>query len=154
MMRAMNEREIGIGDEVEIEVETPRFGFVKRVASGEVDFVSPIPTLFNYGFVPGTRADDGDPLDVMLLGPRLRRGTRTRGMVQARVDFTDAGARDDKLVCKAEPLTAAERLAIALFFRLYARLKGGLNALRGRSGVTAFGGIDEGRACRPGKKRG
>lgn len=154
MRKTMNEREIGIGDEVDIEVETPRFGFVKRAASGEVDFVSPVPTPFNYGFVPGTRADDGDPQDVMLLGPRLRRGARTRGVVQARVAFTDAGARDDKLVCKAGPLTTAERRAIAFFFTIYARLKGGLNALRGRSGVTAFGGIDEGRTRRFGKKRG
>ncbi len=140
----MTEKEFQIGDEVEVEVETPRFGFIKRTSSGGIDFISPLPSLFNYGFIPGTRAADGDPQDALLLGPRQPRGCRAVSRLRGRVAFVDAGVRDDKFVCKAGPLSGAERRALALFFTAYARFKRALNALRGRAGETAFGGFDEG----------
>lgn len=57
----------------------------------------------NYGMIPRTRlpkerGGDGDPLDVLLLGPQVERGT----LVQARpigvLRLTDDGERDDKIV--------------------------------------------------------
>jgi inorganic pyrophosphatase len=38
--------------EVEVVIEVPRGSFLKRGASGRIDFVSPLPRPFNYGAVP------------------------------------------------------------------------------------------------------
>jgi inorganic pyrophosphatase len=63
------------GDEViEIVVETPRGSQNKMKwdeAAGRFRLSHVLPTgmsfPFDFGFVPGTRADDGDPVDVLLL---------------------------------------------------------------------------------------
>lgn len=128
---------------VDVEVEVPRGGFVKRVGSGQVDFISPLPCPFNYGAIPATTAEDGDRLDVVLLGPRLPRGTRTRSAVRAVVRFLDAGAVDDKLVCSSTPLTESDRRLVKGFFAAYALAKRGLNTLRGKTGTTEVLGWDE-----------
>lgn len=142
-------QEFPIGSEVTVEIETPRFCFVKRRADGGVDFISPFPSLFNYGFLPGTRAADGDPQDALLLGRRRARGERVRGRVEARVRFVDAGECDDKLVCSEGEdgaLGVRERWALRAFFTAYATFKRALHALRGRRGRTAYEGIEEGPA--------
>jgi inorganic pyrophosphatase len=53
--------------------------------------------------VPRTRlgkelGGDGDPLDVLVLGPALPRGTVVAVRVLGAIRLTDAGAKDDKLV--------------------------------------------------------
>lgn len=114
----------------------PRFGFVKRTPRGDVDFVSPLPCPVNYGSVPDTSAPDGDPLDAVVMGPRLCRGARLSVPVRGVILFVDAGQKDDKLVCKHTPLTAADRALLLSFFRLYALAKRALNAARGLRGPT------------------
>jgi inorganic pyrophosphatase len=131
-----------VNDPIDIEVEVPRGGFVKRV-DGAVDFVSPLPCPFNYGAVPGTEAADGDRLDALVLGPRVPAGTVVRAPVRATVRFVDAGMVDDKLVCSHTPLTEADRRTVRRFFSAYARLKGWLNRLRGLRGSTRFVGLEE-----------
>ena len=64
--------------EVEVVIEVPRGSFLKRGSSGSIDFVSPLPCPFNYGAVPTLLGLEGDLLDALVLGPRLRLGTRTR----------------------------------------------------------------------------
>jgi inorganic pyrophosphatase len=130
-------------DELEVIIEVPRGGFVKRKDDGSVDFVSPAPCPFNYGSVPDTRSGDGDRLDAVVLGPRAARGTRLRRRVVACVEFVDAGLEDPKFICSVAPLSRADRLQIALFFGFYARAKGALNLLRGKRGETRYGGIVE-----------
>ena len=122
-------------------VELPRGTFVKRRADGRVDFVSPLPCPYNYGCLPGTRGGDGDPIDVIVLGPRLSRGTRVELPVVAEVDFIDEGQIDTKLVLSARPLTRGERRGLVTFFICYAFAKRGLARLRGRGGEIAFRGI-------------
>ena len=129
-------------DEVEVEVEVPRGGFLKWDGP-RVEYVSPVPCPFNYGSVPGTLGPDGDPLDVVLLGPRRPRGHRERARVVGVVRFLDAGVPDDKLVCGAGSLRG-----VASFFRVYAWARAGLNRLRGLPGRTAFLGV-EGREVLP-----
>ncbi len=107
---------------VPIVIEVPRFSFVKRAPNGSIDFVSPFPTPFNYGSVPGTQAEDGEPRDVLLLGPRLDRGTRTEAEVLGVVRFLDAGLPDPKIVAGAR-LRRRDRATIEGFFRLYALAK-------------------------------
>ncbi len=119
----------------------PRLGFTKRRDDGSVDFVSPIPCPFNYGSVPGTRSGDGDRVDAVVLGRRLSRGARVTLPVVACATFTDAGADDPKWICSALPITIGQRVLVAGFFRLYARTKRVLNALRHKRGHTGYGGI-------------
>lgn len=121
---------------VTVIIEVPRGGVVKRRSDGRLDFVSPLPSPFNYGSVPGTLAPDGDPLDALVLGPRRRAGTRVEVDVLAVLGFVDRGQGDPKLVCGPAPLRPGQRRAVERFFWAYARLKRGLQRLRGQQGRT------------------
>ena len=124
---------------VTVLVEAPRGSFVKHRADGSVDFVSPLPCPFNYGCIPGTRGDDGDPLDVVVLGPRLERGVQVERPVLGLVGFVDAGRADHKLVCGEPPLAWLDRAALDLFFSLYVHAKRLLALTRGvDDGPTAW----------------
>ncbi len=129
-------------------IEVPRGSFVKReLHEGErIDFVSPLPSPFNYGFLPDAPGEDGDPADAVVLGPRLAAGTEVELTVVGRVRFVDAGAPDHKLVLSAQPISARQRLGLVAFFTLYARAKRALNLLRGARGATRFDGLEEGSA--------
>jgi len=125
--------------ELEVVIEVPRGSFVKRGSTGGIDFVSPLPCPFNYGSVPKYLGLEGDLLDAVVLGPRLAYGTRLTVKAWGAVTLIDRGLQDDKLICSAEPLAAAERRAVLSFFRLYARCKGLLNFVRRRPGRNACG---------------
>lgn len=138
---------------IEVVIDVPLGGFVKRTDDGTIDFVSPVPCPFNYGSVPGTRSGDGDRLDAVVLGPRLARGARVRVNVVARVRFTNAGQDDPKLICSRSarsdrPLGRLDRAKVTTFFALYARAKALVNRVRGigngnwKSGPTRFDGIE------------
>ena len=132
------------GAQVEVEIETPRFGFIKRRADGGIDFISPIPSLFHYGFRPGTTAGDGDPQDAVVLADcRLVRGQRIRVKVAGRVRFVDGGCRDDKLICCApgRQVTRSDVRQMKAFFFVYTILKRGLGYWRGKYRKTVFEGI-------------
>jgi inorganic pyrophosphatase len=133
-----------VGELVSVRVEVPRGSFVKRRSDGSVDFLSPLPTPFNYGSVPGTMSPDGEPVDAILLGPTLPLGHVESRTIVGIVRFVDAGLLDPKLVCANRPLRRAEREALARFFRGYALFKTALNAMRGRAGRTAYDGISLG----------
>jgi len=114
---------------VRLVVEVPRGGFVKRDAKGAVDYVSPLPSPFNYGAVPDLPSSDGEGLDVVLLGRRRARGWTGEVAVRAVVRFVDGGQVDDKLVCSDRPVRAWERWLVIGFFVAYGlgkRVSGGL----------------------------
>lgn len=121
-------------------IEVPRGGIVKRKADGRVDFISPMPSPYNYGSIPGLVAPDGDPLDALVLGPRLTAGTVIVVPAREVVRFVDSGDEDPKVVCSVDPVTDAQRRGIERFFRRYAWFKRGLARLRGRTGPTRFAG--------------
>ena len=121
-------------------IDVSRGSFIKRKDDGSIDFVSPIPSPFNYGHVPGTVGDDGDALDAVVLGPRLTRGTSATVTIRGRVGFIDAGLSDPKWICSAAPLGSAERRQIERFFRRYALVKRLLNKARGMPGPTRYVG--------------
>ena len=57
----------------------------------------------NYGMIPGTvlppeLGGDGDPLDVIVLGPALARGSLARARPIGVLRMTDDGRRDDKII--------------------------------------------------------
>jgi inorganic pyrophosphatase len=126
--------------EVEVVIEVPRGSFVKRGSSGRVDFVSPLPCPFNYGAVPSRLGLEGDLLDALVLGPRLRFGTRLRVGAWGAVTLTDRGMSDDKLVCSEHRPSPAQCREVLRFFRFYAQCKGLLNLWRRRPGRNACEG--------------
>jgi len=107
-------------------VETPRWNLVKYTYRGgmfQPEFFSPLPTLFNYGFVKGTKGEDGLPEDAIVLGPRLKQGTEVEVMEFGAVYFIDDGRKDDKRITGEGPVTLSDRLMIRLFFTAYAVFK-------------------------------
>src|SRR5262245_51839664 len=72
----------------------------------------------NYGMVPHTRlgkelGGDGDPLDMLVLGPSLPRGTVLPVKVLGVIRLIDAGEKDDKLIAVPtdSPLAKASSVA-------------------------------------------
>jgi inorganic pyrophosphatase len=126
--------------EIEVVIEIPRGSFLKRGSTGHVDFISPLPCPFNYGSVPQYIGLDGDLLDAVVLGPRLRVGTRLKVRSWGAVTLIDRGMADDKLICSREPLRNIDQQRVLRFFRFYARCKGLLNWWRRRPGRNACDG--------------
>ena len=132
-------------------IEVPRGSFIKRRPDGSRDFISPLPSPFNYGsalsepsgeLFASVAVEDGDPLDVLVLGPRLQRGRELEVQVWGWVDFVDAGEADPKLVAtRGRRPSALDWLRVRAFFVVYARLKGALQRMRGREGMTRLRGI-------------
>ena len=62
-----------------------------------------LPYISNYGFVPQTLfskeiGGDGDPIDVILLGERLKRGSVIKGKILGVINMKDEGSFDSKIV--------------------------------------------------------
>ena len=126
--------------EVDVVIEVPRGSFLKRGSSGSIDFISPLPCPFNYGAVPTHLGLEGDLLDALVLGPRLRLGTRIRLKAWGAVTLTDRGMSDDKLICSNDRPGAADIQNVLRFFHFYAKCKGLLNLCRRRPGRNACEG--------------
>ena len=126
--------------EVEVVIEVPRGSFLKRGSSGSIDFVSPLPCPFNYGAVPSHLGLEGDLLDALVLGPRLRLGNRARRKAWGAITLTDRGMSDDKLICCEHRPSADEIERVLRFFHFYAKCKGLLNLWRRRPGRNACEG--------------
>jgi inorganic pyrophosphatase len=124
--------------EPEVLVETSRWGIVKRRADGRIDFISPLPCPYNYGCIPGIESGDGDPLDVIILGPRLPRGQRLHMPVVGVIGFLDGGCRDPKVVCSPHPVRPYERAGLELVFRVYTPFKWALHLMRRQPCETRF----------------
>ena len=72
--------------------------FWERRPAGPPRVVQYLAYPTNYGIVPRTRAWDGDPLDVLVLGPSLPRGSVWAVRPVGLLRLTDAGERDDKIL--------------------------------------------------------
>lgn len=130
---------------VSVTIEISRWSFVKYQGVGDdtkIDFVSVLPTPFNYGFVEDIKGGDGLPLDAVVLGKRKRRGSIVELPVCGVVRFSDSGCTDDKLICCESKPGAIARNFLSLAFVIYARLRKLVNIIKRRSGQTAFLGID------------
>ncbi len=130
----------GARPSVRVRVEVPRGSFLKRDGA-KVEYRSPLPCPFNYGSVVGTIAQDGDPVDAIVLGERVPLGVDVDVDVHAVVDFEDDGVHDHKLLCGTHPPTRDELVMVRAFFALYAPVRGLLNRRAGRKGRTRFHGL-------------
>jgi inorganic pyrophosphatase len=81
----------------------------------------------NYGFVPQTVSYDGDPFDILVLGPPIAGGSVVRGVIVGLMHMTDEKGVDSKVVVSplardgrpAYVLTAAEQERIGEYFKRY-----------------------------------
>lgn len=81
----------------------------------------------NYGFVPQTVSYDGDPFDVLVLGPAIAAGKIVRGVIVGLMLMEDEKGIDSKVVISpvdksGQPryeLTPADQTRIADFFNKY-----------------------------------
>jgi inorganic pyrophosphatase len=115
-----------------------------RDARFSVQFWSLLPCPFNYGCAPDLPADDGEGLDVIVIGRRLARGSVVTVRPSLRVCFIDLGLVDDKLVARLDgrSLGCFDHLSLRLFFSVYTVFKRARYLLQGRgratTGVTAY----------------
>ena len=87
------ETRAGSRDKFETDPQTNELRLDRRLPAG---IVFPI----DYGYFPGTRGDDGDPLDAVVLGASpLEPGSPFRVRILGVLWMQDSGARDDKVVC-------------------------------------------------------
>jgi inorganic pyrophosphatase len=102
----------------------------------------------NYGFVPQTVSVDGDPFDVLVLGPALPGGTLVRGVIVGLMQMDDDKGPDSKVVIAAadgqgrprHELTSDVRDTIAAYFNTYKAHEPGKF-----SRVVGWGSADDGR---------
>lgn len=110
---------------MKIVIETPKYSFSKyrKTEKGyERAFFSPLPTIFNYGFIEGTKGPDGMEEDVVVLGPRLPRGsTLETESFDGIVEFLDNSVRDDKKLVYISGFCSP--VLLSYYFRLYALFK-------------------------------
>jgi inorganic pyrophosphatase len=80
----------------------------------------------NYGFVPQTISYDGDPFDVLVLGPPIPGGRMVRGAIVGLMLMEDEKGHDAKVVISpvangrpAHSLTESDRTTIGDYFQRY-----------------------------------
>lgn len=90
-------------DKVRVVVEIPKDCDVKYEIKGNdllVDRTLKVKYPFNYGFIPETLWEDGDPLDVIIVGHyQILPTAKIDVKPIALVEMYDAGESDYKLVC-------------------------------------------------------
>ncbi|NUM55037.1 MAG: inorganic diphosphatase [Candidatus Hydrogenedentes bacterium] len=68
------------------------------IKAGKPRIVQYLPYPCNYGMIPGTSAADGDPIDAVILGPAVPRGSIVPTRIIGLLKLTDKGEQDDKIV--------------------------------------------------------
>lgn len=110
---------------MKIVIETPKYSFFKYTKSGDhyrKVFFSPLPTIFNYGYIEGVKGADGMEIDAVVLGPRMSQGTviefsHCYGVVR----FLDDSMKDDKYLFYISGYRSLQILSC--YFRIYAVFK-------------------------------
>ena len=103
----------------------------------------------NYGIVPQTVSYDGDPFDILVLGPPIASGTLVRGVIVGIMHMEDEKGRDSKVLISPVDeagtpryrLTDADKTRMTRFFDAYKRHEPGKF-----SRVTGWGSAGEGQA--------
>ena len=140
-------------------VEIPKGSMLKieynrEKATFELDRVE--PEIFakpsNYGFIPGTRDEDGDELDTLIVSPEaIPTGVVVKAKILGVLNFEDDGEKDHKIICVPEDdrdsgnrikslddLGEQWKAKVEYHFNTYKDLK-----KRGTTKVLGYGGPDE-----------
>jgi inorganic pyrophosphatase len=134
--------------------ERRKWEFDMRANARAIDRVMPAEVggyPVNYGYVPQTVSYDGDPFDVLVLGPPLPGGRIVKGRIVGLMIMEDEKGADSKVVVSpvgrdgkpTHELTDAEQNRIAEYFRRYkqhdpktfSRVPGWGDAAHGRAHV-------------------
>ena len=107
-----------------------KWEYAMRANARAIDRVMP-PEIggypVNYGFVPQTMSYDGDPFDVLVLGPPIEGGRLVRGAIVGLMQMEDEKGLDSKVVVSPlgtdrrprYKLDEAEQERIGSYFRRY-----------------------------------
>ena len=110
--------------------ERRKYEFNMKANARAIDRVMP-PSVgaypVNYGYVPQTVSYDGDPFDILVLGPALPGGTIVRGIIVGIMHMEDEKGLDSKVVVSTvnangrarHALTNADRARIGAYFKRY-----------------------------------
>jgi inorganic pyrophosphatase len=127
-----------------------KYEFDKEMGCFALDRVlySSVQYPFDYGFIPNTLADDGDPLDGMVI---MDQPTFPGCVIAARpigmMEMIDGGDRDEKLICVPDKdpryaqIKSLENISqhrldeIAEFFRTYKNLEKKATEILGWQGI-------------------
>jgi inorganic pyrophosphatase len=95
--------EIPAGQNAKWEVSENDGKMYWEIKKGKSRIVSYLPYPFNYGMIPSTLQStdtdgDGDPIDILILGPSLPRGSIIKTKIIGVLRLKDDGERDDKLI--------------------------------------------------------
>ena len=110
--------------------ERRKFEFDMQANARKIDRVMPSSVgayPVNYGYVPQTVSYDGDPFDILVLGPALPGGTIVRGIIVGIMHMEDEKGLDSKVVVSTvdargrarHTLTNADRARIGGYFKRY-----------------------------------
>lgn len=110
---------------MKVVIETPKYSFFKYNRSDDhyrKVFFSPVPTIFNYGYIEGVKGADGMEVDAVVLGPRMDQGTviefsRCWGVIR----FMDDSTKDDKYLFYISGYRSSHILSF--YFKVYALFK-------------------------------
>ncbi len=146
--------EIPAGSNAKWEVTKPDGVLKWEFKKGKPRVVKYLPYPGNYGMVPRTLlpkelGGDGDPLDVIVLGPAVARGSVISARLVGVLRLLDGGEQDDKLLAVAQdsPLAGVHNLA-----ELRSDFKGVLSIIEtwfanykgpGEMQANGFGDVDE-----------
>ena len=116
--------EIPAGGNQKWEVTKSGDDLVWELEDGRRRVVRYLPYPANYGMVPRTllpedEGGDGDPLDVVLLGPALPRGAVVPGRAIGVLRLVDDGERDDKILAVPVEGPLSEVASLAELDRAY-----------------------------------
>jgi len=108
-------------------IETPKYSFkkyVQRKGGFFVDLCSPLPSLYNYGCILGTRAEDGLPRDVIVLGPKIEQGGIVDVEQVGLAYFIDKGQTDNKIVASPDGrFRFSDQMILRIFLSVYTLYK-------------------------------
>lgn len=106
--------EIPTGTSAKWEVVEPGSKIAWEMEDGLPRMIDYLAYPANYGMIPRTRlpnerGGDGDPLDVIVLGPAVARGAVVEARVLGVLQLLDGGEQDDKIVAvlEGDPLAEA-----------------------------------------------
>lgn len=89
---------------IEAIIEMPKGSYLKYEFNKEenilfLDRVLGQPIPYNYGFIPNTLSEDGDPLDIFVITEEpIYPLTKVRAEIIAGIKCMDGGVSDDKLI--------------------------------------------------------